>query len=89
MENQIIQYCEDCAKQILQTWKGWPHKKAIPVLPKIVGSVCENCGGNNILENNRITWFNYHGEYSTGLPEYWLLKIDGERTKWGCPKLLT
>ena len=80
-----IQYCEDCAKKILETWKGWPHKDAIPHLPKIVGATCNICEGTNNLQSNRITWFNYHSEYSTGLPDYWLLVIDGDRKKWGLP----
>ena len=85
MTNQAILYCEECVKRVLHNWKGWPHKNAIPILPRIVGIVCEECGGNSAVVNSRITWFNYHSKYSTGLPDYWLLKIDGERTKWGHP----
>jgi len=85
MTEQAIQYCQQCARRILEEWKGWPHKNPIPLLPKIVEGKCAICGNSAGLDNSRITWFNYHGEYNTGLPDYWLLVIDGDRTKWGKP----
>ena len=85
MELQHIEYCEDCARKILSEWKGWPHKQAVPILPEMKDGSCSVCGSRNVLVNNRITWFNYHGAFNTGLPDYWLLEIDGARTKWGYP----
>ena len=85
MTAQEFHYCENCSKDILAEWKGWPHKNAIPRLPTVTAGKCEECGESGILSSNRITWLNYHSEYSTGLPDHWLLVIDGDRTKWGRP----
>ena len=85
MTDPLVQYCELCAKDILQGWKGWPHKDPVPLLPRIYCDKCEKCGSSAVLENNRITWFNHHGAYSTGLPDYWLLVVDDGLTKWGKP----
>jgi hypothetical protein len=85
MEQKNTQYCEGCAKKILSEWKGWPHKQVVPTLPEMLEGTCPVCGRLNSLAAERITWFNYHGEYNTGLPDYWLLEIDGERKKWGHP----
>ena len=80
-----IQYCEDCAKNILGRWKGWPHKNAVPLLPKITEVSCSICGGSRDLQSNRIKWLNCHGSGSTGLPDYWLLVIDHGNPTWGHP----
>ena len=86
MERQEHTYCGICARPELKEWQGWPHKKAIPLLPRILGDTCEACGSAaERIASGRITWFNYHGEFNTGLPDYWLLVIDGERLKWGLP----
>jgi hypothetical protein len=85
MDAQASIYCESCAAPWLGAWKGWPHKDTLPLLPRLDVSPCRSCGGTSALRSERITWFNYHSEYSTGLPDYWLLKIDGERTRWGRP----
>lgn len=86
MEFQSIEYCNDCAEKSLAQWKGWPHKQAVPLLQKVLNGACVDCGGgNNILKSKKITWFNYHSEYNGGLPDYWLLEINGSRTKWGSP----
>jgi len=85
MEQQFTEYCEDCARKVLPEWKGWPHKQAVPMLPEMEGGTCPECGSTDSVASNRITWFNYHGEFNTGLPDYWLLEINGERTKWGYP----
>lgn len=66
-------------------WEGWPHRDAIPSLPKLTGAGCETCGGTERLSSARIRWFNYHGPYNTGLPDYWLLKVDEGPEKWGSP----
>ena len=80
-------YCFHCSVDILSAWKGWPHKDTLPILPVLRDGHCAHCSNSKALSGERITWFNYHSEFSTGLPDYWLLKIDGERTKWGHPYL--
>jgi hypothetical protein len=87
MGDQPISYCSSCSQELLAKWKGWPHKNAIPVLPRLEDGVCVECGGDQALNNSRITWFNFHNEYNAGLPDYWLLVVDGERIKWGKPYL--
>ena len=72
-----------CATRILASWQGWRHKDVVPLLPRLESGYCESCGGSAPLNSERITWYNYHGQYNTGLPDYWLLKIEGERTNWG------
>jgi hypothetical protein len=78
-------YCETCGTKILGAWQGWPHKDVVPILPKLESELCPSCGGGAALTSNRIAWFNYHGRFSTGLPEYWLLQIGGDTTHWGLP----
>jgi len=78
-------YCKACATRALATWQGWPHKDAVPLLARLDVGACPSCGGTSALRSDQVTWFNYHCEFSTGLPDYWLLKIDGEITKWGLP----
>ncbi len=85
MNKQVSIYCRACAESILKQWKGWPHRDAVPLLPTSIDGKCENCGGNETLISTDITWFNYHNEYSTGLPDYWLLKINPNGNKWGFP----
>lgn len=85
MKQQIIKYCEICARRIISEWRGWPHKQVLPDIPKIENGLCTDCGNSSSLASERITWFNFHSEFNTGLPDYWLLEIDGARTKWGHP----
>src|SRR5919201_6176588 len=84
-EPTVFPLCLRCAEPALRAWKGWPHRDAIPVLPCLEAGTCPNCGGTEELQSSRVTWFNYHREYSTGLPDYWLLVPDGKRVKWGRP----
>lgn len=85
MKSFLTEYCESCAKRILSHWQGWPHKDIVPSLPRLQSGVCESCGGSAPLNSNVVTWHNHHGPFNTGLPDYWLLKIEGEVTKWGLP----
>ncbi len=87
MNQQNTLYCEICSEAILSSWRGWPHKDVIPLLPRIEFGKCPCCSNEASpgLVSSRITWFNYHGAFSTGLPDYWLLVIDGDRKKWGLP----
>lgn len=80
-----MKFCHDCARTALTKWKGWPHRAPIPLLQKMARGVCVECGSRDVLESNRIRWRNVHGEFNTGLPDYWLLEIDGDGGKWGYP----
>ena len=81
-------YCYDCSEAKLKAWKGWPHKSPpIPYLAPIEGNNCDTCGSEKKLSNQKIFWFNVHEKHNTGLPNYWLLKIDADPwyAKWGLP----
>ena len=80
-------YCISCAEPILEKWKDWPQRKAVPLLPRLIGGVCEACGGTKPLKASHIQWLNYHDEFSTGLPDYWQLVIMLKPNKWGTPYL--
>ena len=87
----MLTFCHICAQSIIETWQGWPHRDSpIPVLPHVLDiENCHVCGSSERLDNKRIQWVNFHSEGSTGLPDYWLLKIDAEDwyKKWGVPYL--
>ena len=68
-------FCRRCAEEVFDKWRGWPIKNKIPVPPVIVGGACPKCGGTDEILSPDIAWLNYHSEYSTGLPDYWLLTI--------------
>ena len=86
MQQQSLKFCGSCSRRVIEAWQGWPHRQPVPSLPKLCNGVCESCGEpSGALDSSRIKWFNYHGEYNTGLPDYWLLQVDGERVKWGLP----
>lgn len=87
MDPTSTAYCQTCALDLLGTWKGWPHKQPIPVLPRLDSGCCSVCGGKSPLDSVRINWFNYHSPNSTGLPEHWFLRTDDEalRRHWGLP----
>jgi hypothetical protein len=55
------------------------------MLPGIIDGVCIECGGTQLLDSSKIVWINHHGEFSTGLPDYWLLIIQNQQNKWGLP----
>jgi hypothetical protein len=72
----------------LAQWKGWPHKNLpIPYLMPLLADSCDNCGSTQTLSSDRIFWFNVHERHNSGLPNYWLLKIDAELwyANWGRP----
>lgn len=86
MEDPEIFFCYECAEHKLSEWKGWPHRSApIPYLHPLEDDNCWTCGSENRLSNRKIFWFNVHEKYNTGLPNYWLLKIDADPWygKWG------
>jgi len=86
MQQAALNFCAICAPRLIESWQGWPNRNAIPRLPKLVDGACQSCGSQAPpIESTRIVWFNYHSDNNTGLPDYWLLQVDGERLKWGLP----
>jgi hypothetical protein len=87
-----IRFCRSCSISSLKRWKGWPIRDPLPLLPLIENGKCKICGGTNDLLSMNIIWLNIHGPYNTGLPDYWILKINEGKTfkkkfisKWGLP----
>ena len=83
----MTDYCQTCSLELLKGWKGWPQKDRVPLLPILVPEGCRKCGNQTakVLPSDKITWENYHSPYSTGLPDYWLLRAG--KSKWGHPYL--
>ncbi len=97
---QERQFCRSCAQDILLPWRGWGHLDVVPWLPRIVDGACEDCGADRSISSTRIVWVAFHEEFNTGLPNYWLLYMQGtmvrasyltedqvlsNATKWGLP----
>jgi hypothetical protein len=85
MKKEIYSYFKQCSEHMLKLWKGWPQKDKIPQLPRIIRGTCEVCKGKEELHAEEILWLNYHGEFNSGLPDYWLLIINKVKNKWGMP----
>jgi hypothetical protein len=86
-ENEI-EFCFECSLSKISKWKGWPQRSpVVPYLKQVNEQLCEVCGSKNKLSNKRIYWCNIHQRHSTGLPDYWVLKIDAgaEYERWGQP----
>ena len=85
-QRQENAYCEVCSLAALKQWKGWPHRDAVPVLPRVESGVCQRYGDSTAaLASSSVIWVNYHGPLNTGLPDYWLLAVDDKPRKWGLP----
>ena len=79
-------FCKKCAFEKMASWQGWPLRDKVPYIPVCQTNFCPDCGGTERIESSKIGWVNIHGAYSTGLPDYWRLKIHNEGEKhWGFP----
>lgn len=85
MDPQSLDYCDPCARQTLATWKGWPHRDAVPELPRLIGGRCEACAQvTATLNSSLIRWRNCHNS-DGGPPDWWLLEVDDDVMNWGRP----
>ena len=97
-------FCAACAEKSFQIWKGWcsagtenwdeqaKGKTALPDLPVMTSGNCLICGSAQSLSAEHIYYQNIHGQYNTGLPDYFVLKIskaavfkDNLCSKFGSP----
>jgi len=85
MDQQPLLYCQRCSREVLGSWKGWPHRDVVPALPQVIAGSCLACGETSSLQSSSIAWLNYHSPYSTGLPDHWLLVVVERPNKWGLP----
>lgn len=65
---------------------------AVPAIPCLRDDVCPACGASDGLDPEYVMFCNVHGPYSSGLPDYFELRIvepgsDGFDfyPKWGLP----
>ncbi len=76
-----------------KSWRGWPLltdignlSEIVPELPKIAsGFVCQTCGGDAPINSEDIRWQSCNSEFSTGLPDYWILLTEYQGKDWGRP----
>lgn len=89
--------CRSCADWAFTRWRGWcslgtlgwEEKPDLPAVPVLVDGRCPRCGGHHGLAIEEVVYQNYHSEYSTGLPDYYVLAVDSDpasfHTRWGRP----
>lgn len=89
---QDIRFCAACAETQLAGWRGWPHRDPIPLPPVLRDGTCPQCHGRRELPSGRIAWLTIHSQFSTGLPDYWVLSTSSDelltrdlQSKWGLP----
>lgn len=81
-------FCRTCALTAFKIWKGWPTKDALswtkqrqkmahlPDLPRIEdGKTCPKCHSSQTISAINIFYKNVHGQFNTGLPDYFVLTI--------------
>lgn len=89
--------CRLCAENAFRDWKGWPDKKRYPLpeVPEMVQDQCPECGGRVSLREECVVFLNVHSLGSSGLPDYFVLRIyepgtpshEGSLERWGYPYL--
>lgn len=84
LEPEVICYCPPCTAAPLSSWQGWPHKKAVPLLPTLTER-CASCGQADGLASDTIAWTTHHPAGATGLPDHWSLELDADPSHWGRP----
>jgi hypothetical protein len=88
-----MRYCKNCSQITFKSWRGWPLLKnigtlseTVPELPKIsIGSSCQICWGSVSINSEDIRWQSCNSEFSTGLPDYWILLTNYVGKDWGRP----
>ncbi len=88
-------FCHACAEEAFKIWKGWCsfgtnnwserdlEKTKLPDIPELVDGKCPRCGGEKRLADRKISYQNIHGPGNTGLPDYFVLYINGTSPRKG------
>lgn len=92
------QLCLTCAEWAFSRWRGWcsfgterwRDKPDLPDVPLLEGGKpCSRCAGTTTVRVEQVYYHNIHGEYNTGLPDYFVLEIHSSDTsdmrRWGSP----
>ena len=87
--------CSKCAKVAFDRWRGWcadglPDPPPVPDVPRLVDGRCPVCQSTSGVEPGRVGYVNVHGEFSTGLPDFFVLKVldsvaQVSNSRWGIP----
>lgn len=83
-QSEVIYYCRPCAAATLASWRGWPHKVAVPLLSKVIER-CLSCGQAERVASDTIAWTAHHARGATGLPDHWSIELDADPSHWGRP----
>lgn len=86
MKQRLRSFCAVCAPPILEQYRGWPNRnygpatRGVPLLPRVHRGRCEFCGlSGETIESWRIRWGAVQSEFSTGLPDFWILGVEHHR----------
>ncbi len=92
--------CRRCAEWAFARWRGWcaagtaqwAEKPDLPAVPGLHSGRCPRCSGSDGVSIARIAYRNVHGEFNTGLPDYFVLVILEDSSaawasaqRWGHP----
>lgn len=66
--------CRPCAETVFRDWKGWPGKDKLPAVPQVGPYGCRVCSGFETLAPESVVFENVHRGWSTGLPDYFILR---------------
>lgn len=88
-----MKYCAHCSEKAFHTWRGWPLlrdigelSETVPALPNLEGyESCPSCSGDSFVDSDQIRWRSCNSEFSTGLPDYWVLSLTKIDKDWGRP----
>lgn len=88
----MVLLCRQCAETAFGEWKGWPERNPVPRIPKMEDGICPTCRSTLAVNPEHIVFHNIHGWHSTGLPDYFILRIFEPGSseyeflkKWGLP----
>ena len=77
-------FCRQCVDWAFSRWRGWcsngtkswKEKPDLPEISQLTDEGCPRCNGTEGVDLSEIFYQNYHGEYSTGLPDYFTLGVN-------------
>jgi hypothetical protein len=89
--------CRRCAEEAFRQWRGWcahglDDPPPVPEVPRVVDGYCSRCRATVGIEPAQVGYVNVHGEFSTGLPDFFELRIlesaeQVAESQWGIPYL--
>jgi len=87
--------CRTCAQEAFRQWRGWcayglADPPPVPDVPRLEQGICAHCQATQGIEPGQVGYVNVHGEFSTGLPDFFELKVfesvqHAAESRWGAP----